>query len=224
MAQHAKEPPPLEAGMIGVGNIGLQMALRLMERGLKLKVCDRNPAAVAAAVEAGAGQAASPAELAERCAVILVSMPSAAASLEVALGERGVVHRRALKAYIETSTLGSAVARRIADGLAPQGIGFVDAPVSGGRVGARAGVLAIMTSGPQAACELARPVLDALAARVFHLGERAGLAQIAKASASASGPSWPPATPRSSPSTAVAGMRHGRTSPWTRCSSPAVWS
>jgi 3-hydroxyisobutyrate dehydrogenase-like beta-hydroxyacid dehydrogenase len=170
----------LKVGMVGIGNIGLPMALRMLERGLELTVCDRNPEVLAKARAAGADVAATPKELADRCQVILASMPSLQASQEVALGDSGVVRGDAARVYIETSTLGSAVIQKIAAALAAKGIGMIDAPISGGPSAARAGTLAIMASGAEADFELAKPVLDTLAAKLFYLGAKPGISQVAK--------------------------------------------
>lgn len=169
-----------QIGMIGTGNMGAPMALHLLESGAKLTVCDRNPAALAPLVERGASVAATPREVAEQAELVLASMPSPEASLEVALGSAGVVHGGRIKVYVETSTLGSETMRRIAASMAERGIGFLDAPVSGGPPGARTGKLSILVSGAAGAFERARSVLDTIAAKVFYLGEQPGTSQIAK--------------------------------------------
>jgi 3-hydroxyisobutyrate dehydrogenase-like beta-hydroxyacid dehydrogenase len=170
----------LKVGMIGVGNIGAPMALRMLDQGLKLTVCDRNPLALEQFRERGVGIADSPSELADTCEVILASMPSIDASLAVTLGDNGIVQGKSVRAYIETSTIGSAAIQRIADGLRQREIGIVDAPVSGGPPGARAGTLAIMASGSKHDFELSKPVLDTIAANIFYLGEKPGISQVAK--------------------------------------------
>lgn len=170
----------VNVGLIGVGSMGASMAMRFLERGVKLMVCDRNPAAVAPLRELGASVASTPLDLANACQVVIASMPSREASLEVALGEKGVIGGNALHVYVETSTLGSATVQTIADGLRARGIGFVGAPVSGGAKGARAGTLAVLASGSERDFAEARPVLEALAANLFYLGEKPGISQVAK--------------------------------------------
>lgn len=169
-----------KVGMIGVGNIGLPMALRLLEQKVDLTVCDRNPAALKTLQELGAGVADSPAALADVCEVIIASMPSREVSLQVGIGERGVVHGKALRVYVETSTIGSGTVQQIADGLKAAGIGFIDAPVSGGPPGARAGTLAVLASGAEEDFAVARPVLDNIAKNIFYLGAKPGTSQVAK--------------------------------------------
>jgi 3-hydroxyisobutyrate dehydrogenase-like beta-hydroxyacid dehydrogenase len=170
----------LKVGFIGVGNIGRPMAERMLEMGVDLTVCDRSTEAMAALQQLGAATASTPRELADRCAVIVSSLPSIEASLSVAIGDSGVIHGKALKVYVETSTLGSATIEKIAQTLREKGIGMVDAPVSGGPPGARAGTLAVLASGAEEHFALARPVLDTLAARLFYLGPKPGVSQVAK--------------------------------------------
>ncbi|UUZ77192.1 NAD(P)-dependent oxidoreductase [Polaromonas sp. P1(28)-13] len=170
----------VKVGYIGVGNIGGPMALRMLDKGIDLTVCDRRHEALAPFVERGAGVAGSPKELADVCEIILSSMPSIDASQQVALGEQGVIHGSAVKVHVETSTIGSVVSQKITAGLRERGIGFVDAPVSGGPEGARAGTLAIMASGLEEDYERVRPVLETLAASLFYFGPKPGTSQLAK--------------------------------------------
>lgn len=167
-------------GIIGTGNMGGPMAMRLLDLGAQLTVCDRNPQATAALAARGATVASTPKEVADQADVILASMPSYEASIEVALDAQGIVHGSKAKTYIETSTLGSAAMQKIAAALAARDIGFLDAPVSGGPPGARAGTLSALVSGAQAVFERARPVLDSVAANVFYLGGEPGRSQIVK--------------------------------------------
>jgi 3-hydroxyisobutyrate dehydrogenase-like beta-hydroxyacid dehydrogenase len=167
-------------GIIGTGNMGAPMALRLLDVGAKLIVCDRNPSAVEPLYARGAAVVSSPRELADQADIIFASMPSLEASLEVALGKQGVVHGRKIKVYIETSTLGSASMRQLSTEFSARNIGFLDAPISGGPPGARAGTLAVLVSGDKDAFERARAALDLVATNVFYLGEQAGTSQIVK--------------------------------------------
>lgn len=167
-------------GIIGAGNMGGAMAHHLLDLGVKLSVCDLNPQAIAPLAARGAAVAASPRDLADQADIIIASMPSHAASLDVALGECGVVHGARVKVYAETSTLGSAAMREMASAMTARNIGFLDAPVSGGPPGARAGTLSILVSGAQETYEHAHAVLGMIAANVFYLGERPGTSQIVK--------------------------------------------
>ncbi|WP_161567766.1 NAD(P)-dependent oxidoreductase [Pigmentiphaga sp. H8] len=167
-------------GMLGVGNMGYPMALRLLEMGLGITVCDLDSEAVGRLCEKGAAKADTPRQLAQRCDLILASMPTLDASRTVALGREGVVHGARLKVYVETSTVGNAGIQEIAQGLRDKGIGFVDAPVSGGPPAARDGTLAVLASGEKAHFSFSRPVLECLAGKLFYLGERPGMSQVAK--------------------------------------------
>ena len=170
----------LKVGLIGVGNMGQPMALRLIEQGVDLTVCDRNPAALAPLREVGATVAANALELANTCALIIASMPSREASLAVALGDQGIAQGSAVRVYVETSTLGSETIDRIAQGLKARGIGVIDAPISGGPPGARAGTLAVLASGSEQDFDFARPVLEHLAGKLMYLGAKPGISQVAK--------------------------------------------
>jgi len=170
----------LKVGIIGLGHIGRPMALRMLEKGLDLTVYDRNPPKMEMLRAEGAGVANTPCELADICEVIVVSMPSQQASVQVCLGDNGVVHGKAVRICIETSTVGSTAIHQIACGLRARGIGMIDGPVSGGPPGARAGTLAAMVSAAESDVEQARPVLDAIATNVFYLGAKPGISQVAK--------------------------------------------
>mgnify|MGYP003342646083 CR=1 FL=1 len=111
-------------GIIGVGNMGGPMAHHLLDLGARLTVCDLNPQAISPLTDRGASVAVSPKALADQVDIIISSMPSHAASLQVALGANGVVHGSRAKVYVETSTLGSATMRDMATAMAARHIGF----------------------------------------------------------------------------------------------------
>lgn len=166
-------------GFVGLGSMGAPIAERFLSSGKSLIVYDLNPDNVAPFANAGADVAASPRDVADRAEIVFSCLPSTDACIEVALGENGVAGGSALKVYIDTSTIGMKVARKIAEGL-PATIGFLDAPVSGGPPGARAGTLTTMVSGPKAYFDYASPWFSIMAKNVFHVGETAGQAQLAK--------------------------------------------
>jgi len=166
-------------GFVGLGQMGGPMSRRLLAAGHRLVVHDARAEATAALVAEGAEAAGSPAEVAARAEVVLVSLPTPQVVREVALGAEGLVHGSALRIYVDLSTTGQPVAVEVAAALAGRGIVTLDAPVSGGVRGAVEGTLAVMVAGPAAALESVRPVLEAFG-RVFHVGERAGLGQLMK--------------------------------------------
>lgn len=167
-------------GFLGVGAMGAPMAERLLAGGFTVAVFDPSDAATAPLVGVGAVLAASPAEAARGSRLTIACLPNQQVSLEAALGREGVCHAGEIGAYIEMSTIGSESIEEIAVGLAQNGVPVLDAPVSGGPRGARAGTLTTMVSGRGdvfAACE---DVLRTIAGNVFHVGERPGQGQVAK--------------------------------------------
>ena len=169
-----------KAAFIGCGAMGGPIAERLLDAGADLCVYDPNPAATAPLVARGATAAQSPRDAASGAPVVFACLPSPEISIEVALGPDGVAGRRGLETYMEMSTIGSAAVKTIARALAKSGIVVLDAPVSGGPRGARAGTLATMVSGDRAAFQRVRPLLDAIARNVFHVGDEPGLGQVTK--------------------------------------------
>jgi 3-hydroxyisobutyrate dehydrogenase-like beta-hydroxyacid dehydrogenase len=169
----------MDVGFIGLGNMGFPMARRLIAAGHRLVVYDTRSEAIARAVALGAAAATTPAEVADRAETVLASLPSLDASLAVATGPTGVITGRRVRRFVDLSTVGSQMARRIQELLAARGIVQIDSPVSGGVAGAEKGTLAVMASGPQADFAAVKPLLDALG-RVFFIGEKAGSAQTMK--------------------------------------------
>lgn len=167
-------------GFIGVGDMGRPLARRLLRAGFALTVHDTNPAAVADLVASGAQAAGSAQEVASAAQIVFACLPSPAISERVALGEGGVVHGTAVRQYIEMSTIGSPAMERIAAGLAARGIGLLDAPVSGGPTGERAGRLTCFVAAPREQYEQAQAALRGMSDRLFLVGEQPGQAQVLK--------------------------------------------
>jgi 3-hydroxyisobutyrate dehydrogenase-like beta-hydroxyacid dehydrogenase len=165
---------------LGLGAMGGPMAERLVLGGYTLRVFDVARAAVGRLVALGAEGHASPKAAATGASIVLACLPSPDISLEVALGKDGVASATGVEIYVEMSTIGSATVERIASELGGQGIAVIDAPVSGGPRGARAGTLSLMAAGDAAAFEAARPVFDAITHNIFHVGDKPGLGQITK--------------------------------------------
>lgn len=164
-------------GFLGLGNMGAPMAERLLAPDIRLHVFDPRPEAVAAFTARGAIGCASAAEVADRAEIVLACLPSGAVSEAVAAE---VAQGRAVRAYAEMSTIGRETVQRIAARLAEAGIGFVDAPVSGGPAGARAGTLAMLAAGAPEARALVEPLQRRIGREVFVLGDAPGLAQVMK--------------------------------------------
>ena len=166
-------------GFIGVGRMGGAMAERLLAAGHPVTVYDPDQAAVRRLESAGASRAESPAAVASAARIVFASLPTPSAVLDVVQGPNGVCHGSAIRIFIDLSTSGASAAVAIDKGLRERGIQSLDAPVSGGVAGARAGTLAIMASGPRAVFDTVEPVITLLG-RVFHVGEQPGLGQTLK--------------------------------------------
>ena len=166
-------------GFVGVGNMGLPMAERLLDAGQELIVHDLRPAALEPLTRRQARAAASPREVADGCEVAFVSLPTLDALRSVVLGADGVGSGRAVKTVVNTCTVGVPLVEELEKGLAAKGIGLVDCPISGGPPGARAGTLAVMISGDPALVEKVRPYVSSWGP-VTVAGNRPGLAQVLK--------------------------------------------
>lgn len=167
-------------GYIGIGNMGLPMAGRLLDAGHQLTVCDINEAAARPLLERQAQPAASPRAVAERAEIVFASLPSNAAIREVLLGADGLVHGAAIRIYVSACTTGSPFAVEMSEALAERGIATLEAPISGGPAGARAGTLSVMVSGPRAAYDEVVPYFRAYGRTLVYCGEKPGLAQVLK--------------------------------------------
>jgi 3-hydroxyisobutyrate dehydrogenase-like beta-hydroxyacid dehydrogenase len=171
---------PGQAAFIGCGAMGAPMVERLLDAGVDLRIYDPNPAAMAPLVALGAKAAKSPRDAAAGAATAFACLPSSEVSLQVALGVDGVAGTKGLETYVEMSTIGSSTVRKIAEELAKSGTKVLDAPVSGGPRGARAGTLSTMVAGNRAAYEKTKPLFEAIARNVFYIGEEPGLGQVTK--------------------------------------------
>jgi 3-hydroxyisobutyrate dehydrogenase-like beta-hydroxyacid dehydrogenase len=169
----------MDIGFIGLGNMGLPMARRLIEAKHRLFVFDTRNEATKDLVMLGARAADSPKDVADRAETVMASLPSLEASLEVATGRDGVIEGKRIRRFIDLSTIGSQMAVRIHDLLLKRGVVQLDSPVSGGVGGAQKGTLAVMVSGPRAEFETVKPVLEVIG-KVFFVGEKPGSAQTMK--------------------------------------------
>ena len=169
----------MEIGFIGLGNMGFHMARRLVEAGHQLVVNDTRPQAVARLIDMGAQAAASPAEIADRVETVIASLPTPDIVHAVASRPGGVIEGQRVRRFIDTSTTGSVMAKRIFARLAERDIVQIDSPVSGGVTGAAKGTLAVMASGPRQEVSLLEPVL-AVFGKVFFIGEQPGDGQTMK--------------------------------------------
>lgn len=168
-------------GYIGLGTIGGAMAGHLLNAGFPLVVWNRTPSKAKHLLEKGAVWAESPAELAGQCDVIFINVSDTPDVLEVIFREKGVVMGLQPGAIlVDNSTISPVASREVYTQLAELGVKSLDAPVSGGDIGARNATLTIMVGGDADALEEVRPYLEVLGTKITHVGG-AGAGQIAKA-------------------------------------------
>lgn len=167
-------------GFVGLGAMGAPMVERLIAAGHRLLVHDVNASAVAQAVALGAVAMPSPAAVADAAPVVFVSLPTPDVVRQVALGASGLAEGGAMKIYADLSTTGAQVAQEVAAGLAARNVAVLDAPVSGGVAGAKAGTLSVMASGDRAAFETVRPLLETIGRNTIHVGDGVGQGQTLK--------------------------------------------
>jgi 2-hydroxy-3-oxopropionate reductase len=171
----------LKIGYIGLGLMGKSIARNILRAGFPLFVHNRSRAAVDELVAEGATAASTPAVVAAQVDVVFTNLPDTPDVEQVVLGERGIIEgAHDGLVYVDNSTIKPAAARRIAERLSAKGTLALDAPVSGGDIGARNGTLTVMIGGEASALEKVMPVLQAMGKTITHVGE-AGAGQVAKA-------------------------------------------
>ncbi len=167
----------MRLGFIGLGAMGLPMTRNLLAAGHTVTVASRGRGPIDAAVALGAVDGADPAGVAEASEIIFVCVPNSPEVVEVvdamvgALGPGQVV--------VDCSTIDPEVERAQHVRVAETGAGYLDGPLSGGTAGAAAGTLTVMVGGDQATLERVRPAVEAMAARVVHVGGP-GMGQVVK--------------------------------------------
>ena len=171
----------LRVGYIGLGLMGKSIARNILKAGFPVVVHNRSRAAVDELVADGATAANSPKEVAEQVDIVFTNLPDSPDVEAVALGENGILAgAKAGLIMVDNSTIKPASARMIADKLKEKGVFSLDAPVSGGDIGARNATLTIMVGGDAGALEKVMPVFQAMGKTITHVGE-AGAGQVAKA-------------------------------------------
>jgi 2-hydroxy-3-oxopropionate reductase len=171
----------LKVGYIGLGLMGKSIARNILKAGFPLVVHNRSIASVDELVREGATAANSPADVASQVDVVFTNLPDSPDVEKVALGENGIIegaHRGLI--FVDNSTIKPASARMIAEKLSVKGVLSLDAPVSGGDIGAKNGTLTIMVGGPSEAVEKVMPIFKAMGKTVTHVGD-SGAGQVAKA-------------------------------------------
>jgi 2-hydroxy-3-oxopropionate reductase len=168
-------------GFIGLGIMGRPMARNVLAAGYALVVYDLIADAVTELVGAGATAANSPAEVASATDVVLLCLPDSPDVEAAMTGQQGLLagaHEGQI--VVDMSTISPVTARTLAAKAAVQGVTLLDAPVSGGQVGAANATLSIMVGGDAEALERVRPVLASMGKTILHLGD-SGAGQVAKA-------------------------------------------
>jgi 3-hydroxyisobutyrate dehydrogenase len=171
----------MRVSVIGLGTMGAPMARHLLAAGHDVTVHNRTREREQPLAELGASRAATPAEAAAQAEVLLTCVSDTPDLLAVLFGESGAsTALRPGAVVVDCSTVSPGVTAEVAQRLAEQGVGMVDAPVSGGSEGAERGTLTIFVGGEERHVATARPVLEAVGSRITHLGA-AGSGQLAKA-------------------------------------------
>jgi 2-hydroxy-3-oxopropionate reductase len=171
----------LKVGYIGLGLMGKSMAHNILKAGFPLVVHNRSRAAVDELAAEGATPGFSPAEVASQVDVVFTNLPDTPDVELVVLGKDGIIEgAQEGLIFVDNSTIKPAAARAIAKKLAEKGVSSLDAPVSGGDIGAKNGTLTIMVGGEREALEKVMPVFQAIGKSITHVGE-AGAGQVTKA-------------------------------------------
>ena len=161
----------MKIGFIGLGNMGGPMALNVARAGYSMTVHDLRQEAADPLLEMGASWADSPEAVARASDVVFTSLPGPPEVEAVALGDAGIIQGMTPGAvYIDLSTNSPSLVRRMAPLFEARGCHMLDAPVSGGVPGARAGKLAVMASGDESIYQKCKPVLDAIGDKVQYCG------------------------------------------------------
>ena len=173
-------PNNLRLGFIGLGLMGKPMAGHLLKAGFPLTVHNRSQASVSELAAAGAKKAGTPRELTAAADIVFLCLPDSPDVENASLGNDGIIEgAHAGLVVVDHSTIKPSTARKIASKLAERGVKFLDAPVSGGQIGAENGTLTIMVGGDDVALESARPAMQAYGKTITRIGA-SGAGQVAK--------------------------------------------
>ena len=167
-------------GFIGLGLMGQPMCLRLVQAGFTTTVWNRTKTKIQKLVDAGASAASSPAEVAANSDVVFLCLTDDAAVTEIVFGERGLVSGNPPQAIVDFSTIGLKAARNFGAELKDShGVTYIDAPVTGGVVGAEKGALTMFAGGEAAAVEDLMNILKHMATDIIYMGD-CGTGQVTK--------------------------------------------
>ena len=171
----------MKVGFIGVGNMGGPMCRNIIKNtNHEVIVFDLNPDAVKACTDLGGSAGTSVADIAQRCDVVITSLPLPKIVEAVTLGTDGIAaNAKPGTVFIDLSTNSPATAKRVNEGMKAKGIAMLEAPVSGGTARAAAGTIVIMVGGDEKVFEQNLPLLKSFSGEVIHLGE-VGFGSVAK--------------------------------------------
>jgi 3-hydroxyisobutyrate dehydrogenase len=167
-------------GFVGLGVMGKPMALNLLNAGYKLTVWNRTKSKMDDLLAAGASGAESPKEVAEKSDVVITMVTDSSDVEEVTLGPEGAIygaHKGSV--FIDMSSISPTVTLKIANELKAKGAEVLDAPVSGGEIGAKQATLSIMVGGPKETFDKCLLILQVLGKRITHMGSN-GMGQTTK--------------------------------------------
>lgn len=167
-------------GFIGLGVMGKPMAMNLLKAGYPLTIWNRTRSKMEDLVKMGAAPGESPKDVAEKSDVVITMVTDSAAVEAVILGPSGVIEGvRPGMIVIDMSTISPSVTRRIAEKLKEKGVEMLDAPVSGGDIGAKQGTLSIMVGGSEEVFKECLPIFEVLGKRITYMGTN-GMGQMTK--------------------------------------------
>ncbi|MBS3805401.1 MAG: 3-hydroxyisobutyrate dehydrogenase [Oleiphilaceae bacterium] len=170
----------MDIAFIGLGNMGSPMASNLVKAGHNLTVFDLSEPAISDLVAQGAKSAESARQAAASADCVITMLPAGHHVEAVYLGDSGLLASLSSETLvIDSSTIAPEVARKVAEAAVAKGITFMDAPVSGGVGGAKAGTLTFICGGEQKAFDRSRPILEGMGKNIFHAGPH-GAGQVAK--------------------------------------------
>ncbi len=171
----------MRLGYIGLGTMGGAMAENLIRAGYSLTVYNRTTSKAERLLDLGASLAESPAEVARKSELVFMNVSDTPDVLEIVFGENGIVEgAHPGMILVDHSTIKPSASREIYQRMQAVGVCALDAPVSGGDIGAKNGTLTIMVGGDADALEKIMPVLEVVGKKITHVGE-AGAGQVAKA-------------------------------------------
>jgi len=161
----------MKVGFIGIGTMGKPMAINIIRAGYSLIVNDVNEQAVQELVKLGAKKAQNQCELAQQSDVIITMLPNGAIVEQVLMGEKGIfAGAKAGVCLIDMSSVAPSFTQKMAKLATEKGLGYIDAPVSGGVKGATEGTLTIMVGGETELVNQIHPLLEVLGKKIYHVG------------------------------------------------------